>query len=131
MEKKNRKKHPFFPSVIWTGIMFVGYSIPVEGLGEYAGSHFFLSFILSEKSLHFIAFGIFAWFLSLGFLKSGWTELPFFIIFLLAMGYGLFIEMWQAILPYRSFGVDDLVFDFLGVMSGMLVFLFTSVRNPH
>jgi len=35
---------------------------------------------------------------------------------LLASGYGLLIELYQGILPWRSFGLDDLLWNTMGVL---------------
>ncbi len=41
--------------------------------------------------------------------------------FFLAISYGLGIEIWQAVLPYRSFSIFDLFFDLLGISVAIIV----------
>jgi len=48
-------------------------------------------------------------------LESG-DGIPFVRVAILAIGYGLLIEVYQGILPWRSFGVDDLAWNSVGVL---------------
>ena len=38
------------------------------------------------------------------------------IVAVLAVGYGSFIEVYQGILPWRTFGFDDLFWNTLGIL---------------
>jgi len=72
--------------------------------------------------MHFFSFGIFAWLLFYGFYKAGKIPDPFFRIVLYPAAYGLFIELFQILLPYRFFGINDLVSDFLGAVAALVLF---------
>ena len=43
-------------------------------------------------------------------------------VILLGIGYVLFIEIYQAILPWRSFGFDDILWGSVGVVSVPILF---------
>jgi len=47
---------------------------------------------------------------------------PFIKVILLGIGYALFIEIYQVILPWRSFGFDDIFWDSAGVMSVAIMY---------
>ena len=75
-----------------------------------------LRFLLSDAFAHFLVFGLLTLLIVRGFYDKGKGPLPFITIGLIASGYGLFIEIYQAILPWRSFGVDDLSWNTVGVL---------------
>lgn len=49
----------------------------------------------------------------------GWPAARAWYAALWLLGYGLLIELAQAQLHYRSFGLDDLVADLIGIMLGL------------
>jgi len=55
--------------------------------------------------------------LSYEFYHSGTNPIPSIKVVLLGTGYVLFIEIYQAILPWRSFGFDDILWGSVGVVS--------------
>ena len=48
--------------------------------------------------------------------RGGNRAVPFAKATVLASGYGLLIEIYQAMLPWRTFGLDDLVWNTVGVL---------------
>lgn len=77
----------------------------------------------SDKTLHCIAFGIFAWLACRAFRHfspaAPGRALTFGFASSTALGGGL--ELWQALLPYRSAEFLDFVADALGALIAMLL----------
>jgi len=116
------KTKPFFFAYLWGGIIFVCCTVPSIGIEKVQKINKFFTLILSDYSMHFFSFGIFALLLCYGFYKAEKITVPFFKIILYSTGYGLFIELVQIMLPYRFFGINDLVSDFLGAVAALVLF---------
>lgn len=122
-------KNPYFWTRIFAIIMLVGFSIPGKPIADIADLNNILAYLLSDKLLHAIIFGVFVWLWSVGAYKEGQEPIPYLTLFLGAWGYGLFIELWQYLLPYRSFEGIDLVFDLLGIVMGLFIFRIVKARK--
>jgi VanZ family protein len=109
------KDHPFLPAWAFAALMFIGCSVPVDKILKMSESHPILSVILSDSFLHFCMFGLLVWLICYGYYKLGRSKIPYIKIFFMAISYGMGIEIWQAVLSYRSFSIFDLVFDLLGI----------------
>jgi len=72
--------------------------------------------------MHWGVFAVLSGLLCYGFYHSGINFIPFIKVILLGIGYALFIEIYQAILPWRSFGFDDIFWDSTGVMSVAIMY---------
>ena len=81
-----------------------------------------LQVILSDPFMHFFVFGLLAVLLCVGFCSGSARPIPLAKVALLAFGYGLLIEVYQAILPWRSFGLDDLAWNTVGILFFLAVF---------
>ena len=103
-------------------MILVGASIPTSPLEKIQKSNKILDVFLSEISLHFFGFGLFALFLCAGFNKRKKLPLPYYRIFLYSFSYGLLIELFQIGLPYRFFSVSDLVVNSAGIAVGIFLF---------
>jgi VanZ family protein len=100
-----------FPSIFWTLLIFVLCSWPSDQIVKV--------FTLSDKINHIIAFAGFT------FLWLFRTSLVRFII-ILGIFYGIFIELWQAILPesfHRGFSYLDMTADAIGCVLGYFLWL--------
>ncbi len=115
------KDHPFIPAWVFTVLMFVGFSVPIDEISKMSESHLILSVILSDYFLHFCMFGLFVWLICYGYYKLGRSRVPYIKIFFMAISYGMGIEIWQAVLPYRSFSIFDLFFDLLGISGAIII----------
>ncbi len=106
-----------------------------------------LRFLLSDPAMHWGVFAVLSGLLCVGFCRSLYShfvpyragpdtlsyragrnkkqeastqhpapsnQLP---VILLGIGYVLFIEIYQAVLPWRSFGFDDILWGSVGVVS--------------
>ncbi len=103
------------PAWVFAVVMFGGCSVPVDKISKISESHLILSVILSDSFLHFCMFGLLVWLICYGHYKSSRLRIPYIKIFFITISYGLGIEIWQAVLPYRSFSIFDLFFDLLGI----------------
>lgn len=121
-------KNPYFGARLFAILMLVGFSIPSEPIENIANLNNFLSFILSDKMLHAVIFGILVWLWCLGAYKKGHEPTPYLQVLLGAGGYGFFIELWQYLLPFRSFDGIDLLFDLLGIVIGIFIFKLVKTR---
>ncbi|WP_165857385.1 VanZ family protein [Marinobacter sp. JSM 1782161] len=61
-------------------------------------------------------------------LRLGWPRLGVAASVAVLLGYGLFIELCQAPLPYRSFSLLDLVADGVGIAAGLALWFLTVRR---
>ncbi len=75
-----------------------------------------LRFFLSDPFMHFLAFGLLALIICRGYDKKPRRSIPLVRVGLFASVYGLMIELYQGILPWRSFGLDDLIWNTVGVL---------------
>jgi len=82
----------------------------------------FLRFLLSDPVMHWGVFAVLSGLLCYGFYYSKIHSIPLSKVILLGIGYVLFIEIYQAILPWRNFGVDDILWGSTGVMSVAIMF---------
>lgn len=115
------KDHPFIPAWVFAGVMFIGCSVPVDKISIISESHPILSVILSDSFLHFCMFGLLGWLICHGYYKPSRPKVPYIKIFFMAISYGMGIEIWQAVLSYRSFSLFDLVFDLLGISVAIII----------
>jgi len=56
-----------------------------------------------------------------GFRRKAGGSIPLAKVASFAVGYGLFIEAYQGLLPWRSFGVDDMVWNTAGAVFVVVV----------
>ena len=82
----------------------------------------FLRFLLSDPVMHWGVFAVLSGLLCYGFYSLGMNSIPLIKVILLGIGYVLFIEIYQAVLPWRDFGFDDILWGSAGVMSVAIMF---------
>lgn len=75
-----------------------------------------LMIILSDPFMHFVLFGLLGLLILKGFSRESKRSAPLTIAAALAIGYGLLIEIYQGILPWRTFGLDDIFWNTVGVL---------------
>lgn len=130
-------RSPFFPAYSLALLIFIVASLPgsdLQKVQEYP-NNLLLRFLLSDPFMHFLTFGILTLLICYGYKRSDQTEKGFqygktdsinslYIRGgLIGIGYSLFIELYQAILPYRTFGLDDLLWNTTGIIIAVLVFI--------
>ena len=122
-----RNKH-FLPAYIFAAMIFAGSSISTRGLRHFRRIHEVLEILLSEYSLHFFGFGLFAILLAWGYYKKE-SSFLFVRAGLLALVFGVFIEVYQYFLPYRDFSLVDMAIDAVGIVLALAVFWFAVVKK--
>jgi hypothetical protein len=122
-----RNKH-FLPAYIFAVLIFAGSSISTRGLRHFRRMHELLAILLSDYSLHFFGFGIFAILLAWGYYKKE-SSFLFLRAGLLALVFGSFIEVYQYFLPYRDFSLVDMAIDAAGIVLALAVFWFAVVKK--
>ncbi len=80
-----------------------------------------INFHSIDKVEHCIAYAVlsFFWVLALGNTQKKRLIVVFFCVF-----YGVIIEMFQGMTTYRTFDFVDMIANSLGVLIGLLIFLF-------
>ena len=76
-----------------------------------------LRFFLSDPVMHWGVFALLSGLMWFGFYRSGMILIPLSKVVLLGIGYVLFIEIYQTVLPWRSVGFDDILWGSVGVVS--------------
>ena len=125
-----KNKH-FLPAYIFVLLIFIFSSLPTDELQEAKTVHWILEILLSDFSLHSLVFGVFAGLLCWGFYKARNSAVPYIKVGLLSIGYGLFIEVYQYFLPYRSLRLDDLIADVAGVIVFSFLFKIFTIVAKH
>ncbi len=80
-----------------------------------------LALAISDPVMHLLVSAL----LALLVCRSFWHPVDRFTPFkaaFIAWGYGLLIEVYQGLLPWRSFGVDDLMWNTAGVVCFLVLF---------
>ncbi len=82
---------------------------------------------LSDKSIHFIAFAVLTLLLRFAY------SITWFQTFLLLLVYAVFIEFSQFFTPNRSAELLDVVADIIGIVIGLLFYLFAErvIKYEH
>ena len=65
--------------------------------------------------MHFVIFGLLALLICRGYYGQK-RSIPLANVAVLAIGYGFLIEVYQGVLPWRTFGIGDLVWNTLGIL---------------
>jgi glycopeptide antibiotics resistance protein len=109
------KNRHFLPAYIFGVLILIGASMPTAGLRKIRRINDIFGIIFSDYSLHFFGFGVFAALLAWGYYKKK-SSAVLIRSGLLAFSFGLFIEVYQLFLPYRSFSIIDLAVDSAGIV---------------
>ncbi|MBN1221919.1 MAG: VanZ family protein [Candidatus Aminicenantes bacterium] len=120
---------PLFLVYVYAFLLLIATTIPTSDLLRIQRVNRIFSLILSDKSLHFIGFGLLAWLLCYGYRQA---HKRFFYIRsgVVSVGYGLLIELIQIFLPYRMFSFGDLAADAAGVVVALGLFYAFTTRRP-
>jgi len=113
----------FIPAYLLSLFIWIMASLPGDDLNRIQKfpENPWLRFFLSDPFMHFLTFGLLTLLIFKGFYDKGRRSIPLIKIALISSGYGLLIEIYQGILPWRSFGVDDIFWNTLGVLFTLLV----------
>jgi VanZ family protein len=122
-------KKPFFLVYVYAALLLIGASIPTSDLIRIQRLSKFFSAVLSDKTIHFIGFGLLAWLLCYGYHRAGKTRWLYLKSAVISVGYGFVIELIQIPLPYRIFSWDDLAADITGITLGLILFFIFIARR--
>jgi len=114
----SRKLKGFTPAYLFSLFIWIMASLPGDDLERIQKSpkNPWLRFFLSDPFMHFIVFGLLTLLICRGYDQELRRSIPLARVGLLASGYGLLIEIYQGILPWRSFGLDDLLWNTMGAL---------------
>jgi len=118
----------FIPAYIFAFLIFFGASISTKGLEKIEDINIFFEIVFSHYSAHFFGFGILAALLAWGHHKKKSSSV-LMRAGLLTLFFGLIIEVYQILLPYRSFSVSGLAVDCAGVVFALGLFWLIFVRR--
>jgi VanZ family protein len=116
------KSKSFIPAYLLSFLLWIAASLPGDDLERIQKSpeNPWLRFFLSDPFMHFLIFGLLTLLIFKGFYDEGRRFIPLIKIGLISSGYGLLIEIYQGFLPWRSFGLDDLIWNTIGVLFTLL-----------
>ena len=112
------RKGGFIPAGLLALLLWILASLPGEDLQriQKTPKNRLVGIILSDPVMHFLVFGLLALLISMGFYRESGRSVPLARVAVLALGCGFLIEVYQGILPWRAFGLDDLVWNTVGVV---------------
>ena len=108
----------FIPAYSYSLLLWIMASLPGDELQRMQTypENPLLRIILSDPFMHFVFFGLLALLIFRGFYRESRSPIPLVSVAGLAIGYGFLIEVYQGILPWRTFGLGDLVWNTLGIL---------------
>ncbi len=112
------KSKSFIPAYLYSLFLWIVASLPgndLQKIQKFPEDPWF-RFFLSDPFMHFLTFGLLALIICRGYDKELGRSIPLVRVGLLASIYGFMIELYQSILPWRSFGLDDLIWNTVGIL---------------
>ena len=116
--KRLIRRNRFLPAVPFCLFLWIVASLPGSDLRRIQTSpeSALFRFILSDPCMHFLTFGLLTLLLCVGFFGQSGGSIRLLRVGAFATGYGLLIEAYQQILPERAFGLDDALWNVVGVL---------------
>ena len=126
-------KKSLIPAYIFSFVIFIIASLSGNELDRIQKSPEtkWFQIALSDPFMHFIVFGVLAFLIYGGLYTSSRRNVSLVRVAFLACGYGLFIEVYQAIIPWRSFGIDDIIWNMAGVIFISAMIKLAKLVNPQ
>jgi VanZ family protein len=103
----------WLPAGLWALVIFILCSLPLPTGAARIPS--------SDKAAHFGLFAVLSFLLSRSLFRTYARKKAFLVAVALSLSYGLFIELYQILLPGRFFEYLDLLADGVGGVSGALL----------
>jgi len=118
MDTSHLRRGSLVPAYVYALALWVVASLPGDELQKIQMSpeNPLLRIIVSDPCMHFLVFGLLSMLICRGFQQKSRGSTPLARVAMLAIGYCLLIEVYQAILPWRSFGLDDVFWNTAGVL---------------
>ena len=113
----------FLLSYIFAMLILIVSSLPGSALEkiQQLPDNVILRMIISDPAMHLSVFAVFSGSLCYGFYRSGISRIPLLKVILTGVVYVLFIEIYQAVIPWRSFGFDDILWGIIGTISAPIL----------
>ena len=107
----------FIPVCLFSLLLWIIASLPGNDLQRIQTwpENELLAFILSDPFMHVLTFGILTLLVCLAFSRGSARPIPFIKVAAIACGYSVLIEVYQYILPWRGFGLDDIAWNAVGI----------------
>jgi len=105
----------FIPAFIFAVLILIGATISTEKLSQIQKSSRLLRILFSDHVFHFFAFGILTALIYWGYIKANSYTAPLLRACGITLVFGLFIEIYQLLIPYRFFSLTDLGVDAAGI----------------
>jgi len=105
----------WLPAGLWALLIFILCSLPLP-----AGARKLPS---SDEAAHFGLFAVFSFLLARSLLRPYAGKKAFLLAVVLSLFYGLFIELYQILLPGRFFEYFDFIADGVGAVCGGLLWV--------
>ena len=124
----------FVPAIVFSLSLLATASLPGSNLREVQiqPGNALVRFLLSDPFMHFLTFALLTFLVGVGYYLSRSGKIPLGRVVLLALGYSLFIELYQWILPWRGFGLDDLLWNTVGILFALgLLWTFRTLSNQR
>ncbi|MBN1273967.1 MAG: VanZ family protein [Candidatus Aminicenantes bacterium] len=118
------KLRQFFPAAAFGVFMLVMATIPTQGIKNIEKIHPLFRWILSDYVLHFSVFVVFTLLLCHAYRRLKFYPFPFARIAFFSIAFGLYIEIYQLLIPYRSFSLKDLGADIAGTAAALILYFF-------
>ena len=112
------RRESFLPAYCFCLLLWVMASLPGDDIGriQRLPESQLLKIILSDPFIHLSVFGLLALLICRGYYRESRGSIPLSRVAILAIGYSFLIEIYQGILPWRSFGLDDVIWNTVGVL---------------
>ena len=112
------RKSRLVPAVVLALLLWIVASLPGADLQriQAAPEDPWLRAVLSDPFMHALSFGLFTLLVAWGLAARPRGPAPWARVAVVAIGFGLLIEVYQAALPWRAFGLDDLLWNAVGVL---------------
>ena len=120
---KIKSLKPFIPAYCFAALILIGSAIPTYRLHRLQRQSPILEVLLSDFVMHFVAFSLLAFLLSIGYVKVRQLRLWWVKAAAVALFVGVLVEVIQIFLPYRDFSTKDLGVDVLGIAAALVLFV--------
>ena len=75
-----------------------------------------------DKAVHFVSYAVFTLLLLKGFYINHEIKNYFLLSAVISIGYGLVLELLQAVVPHRGVDMIDILANILGALAAMAIF---------
>ncbi|MCX7973839.1 MAG: VanZ family protein [Candidatus Aminicenantes bacterium] len=114
-------KHVTWKVALSALLIFFVFSVPSDPMEVIRERNILLKIFFSDVLCHFLLYGWLAFMVWWDYSRSKETPLSGGRIFIYCFLYSLFIEIYQGIIPWRSFELKDLLFNGGGILMSIFI----------